>query len=359
AVTVDGVSKPGIYFANGTEYARCIGCVVRNVSGPLGDQPGFYISGNTNIELVGCESYSNQGHGVQVSTDGFPSPDGTGTRHVRIVGGAFHNNGANGLNVGHLSNKRVEDLLVTGGSYYANGNHGINIASGERVVIDAVQAYENDVAGVMLDNNSGALTRSTVQNSHIYNNNVTSSYGGIVMRGTHYARAVDNWLYNDQDTKTQDYGFLFIVGTGDVANRHLYIEGNQIGDHALATFGGQTSATIDETTGYISAWRAGSPQNINWHFPLRSLVLDTTTGREWVKEVTGTAGWRRRTAQSMGTQTVNMAETAIAHGLGYAPGMVTVPPFANQTGWQTRAADATNVYLSASADGTTVRIQVK
>jgi parallel beta-helix repeat protein len=58
-------------------------------------------------------------------------------------------------------------------------------------------------------------------------------------------------------------------------------------------------------------------------------------------------------------KTVNSAQTAIAHGLGYAPTVVQVTPTSNNRLWISAPADGTSVYLRADADGATADVFVR
>jgi hypothetical protein len=62
-----------------------------------------------------------------------------------------------------------------------------------------------------------------------------------------------------------------------------------------------------------------------------------------------TIGWQREFAAVLANQTIGTSQTAVAHGLGYVPTEVSVLPRADARVWRSAAADATNVYLTASA----------
>jgi len=62
--------------------------------------------------------------------------------------------------------------------------------------------------------------------------------------------------------------------------------------------------------------------------------------------------------KKLANKTINQAETSIAHGLGYIPTIILITPTSNATFYMSKAADATNVYFRASADGSTADIYV-
>lgn len=65
------------------------------------------------------------------------------------------------------------------------------------------------------------------------------------------------------------------------------------------------------------------------------------------------------TLKALGAQTVNTTETAVAHGLGYAPTVILPFATSNNTIYQSKAADATNIYLKADADSSTCIVYVR
>lgn len=67
------------------------------------------------------------------------------------------------------------------------------------------------------------------------------------------------------------------------------------------------------------------------------VYIAPTPGVNALKAITGT------------TNATAATQTAYPHGLGYAPKTVLVTPQGNAAIWESQAADATNIYLSASA----------
>lgn len=63
--------------------------------------------------------------------------------------------------------------------------------------------------------------------------------------------------------------------------------------------------------------------------------------------------------KSLGAKTVNSTQVTIAHGLGYAPTVVEVLMTSAGTAWKSSASDATNIYLTADADGRTCEVFVR
>lgn len=64
-------------------------------------------------------------------------------------------------------------------------------------------------------------------------------------------------------------------------------------------------------------------------------------------------------AKSTGTATVNATQTAIPHGLGKTPEVVLITMTGPGQVWESQAADSTNIYLTADADGRTCRFVVR
>lgn len=57
-------------------------------------------------------------------------------------------------------------------------------------------------------------------------------------------------------------------------------------------------------------------------------------------------------------QIVGVAQVAVPHGLGTVPQAVVIEMTSNGAIWQSAAADATNVYLTAAAANTTCNVRV-
>lgn len=62
--------------------------------------------------------------------------------------------------------------------------------------------------------------------------------------------------------------------------------------------------------------------------------------------------------KKLASQTVNIAQVTLAHGLGYTPSKVLIKPKSNATFYESAAADGTNVYLRCSADAQTADVYV-
>lgn len=83
---------------------------------------------------------------------------------------------------------------------------------------------------------------------------------------------------------------------------------------------------------------------------------------EWIK-TSGTpdvasTGWQRARLLPRLSKAIGVTQTTVAHSLGYTPSVVIIKPKGNAVVWESAAADATNVYLTASA-ATTVDIFVQ
>lgn len=61
---------------------------------------------------------------------------------------------------------------------------------------------------------------------------------------------------------------------------------------------------------------------------------------------------------AVNNQVVGAAQVAVAHGLGTTPQAVIIEMTSNGAIWQSQAADATNVYLTAAAANTTCNVMV-
>lgn len=68
--------------------------------------------------------------------------------------------------------------------------------------------------------------------------------------------------------------------------------------------------------------------------------------------------WKRQAPKAI-SATVGIAQTTIAHGLGYTPTEIGILVKSNANVWQSAVADATNVYLTASVASTSIDIRVR
>lgn len=203
-----------------------------------------------------------------------------------------------------------QQLLVIGGTARGiiDGNRfecnagsvagGINVGSTGGVTVSNNMVADGNRSGITISGNA-------VVNGNICRNNGRTQTGNaaIFVTGGNVT-LTGNRCYDDQGAKTQYYGIRLYSGAG------YYLSGNRLDGNA--------------STG---------------------LFLGTATDVNVVPN-------RKLTA------TVNIAQVTVAHGLSYAPQSVAVSMTSAGTVWKSAASDATNIYLSADADGRTCDIMV-
>ncbi|WP_409345872.1 right-handed parallel beta-helix repeat-containing protein [Paenibacillus sp. MBLB4367] len=292
---VDGVSKPGYYIANGSRDIRVEGCEARNVSGHLGYQPGMGVSGCDRITFVNCISHNNQGAGLQITTDGFPSPGGTPATNVQVIGGQFYNNDGHGIWMGtNVAGQFPRDVQMIGVDTSGNKLHGVNISAGRRISIVDHTAKGNGSSGIFVDNGARLVSTIDVINPNVYNNATALTIGGVVIRGADRVTIQGGRVFDDQTTKTQDYGIEFFpdgqsLKPANIRILDVQVFGN-VQDYALTTVQG---ANVEAASGYYRIRHEGNPEG-NLSAPPGSEYTDASTGDKYIKGTgTGNTGWKQ------------------------------------------------------------------
>jgi hypothetical protein len=293
---VDGVSKPGYYVANGTHDLRVEGCEARNVSGHLGAQPGMGVSGADRIQFVHCNSHHNQGAGLQITTDGYPAPAGTPATNIQVIGGQFHNNQGHGILTGtNVAGQYPRHFQMIGADTSNNKLHGVNITGGHQVTVANHTSKENGSGGIIVDNGAGLVTTVDVINPNVYNNAQLLTIGGIVIRGAGRVTVQGGRVFDNQATKTQDYGIEFFPHAGGVKPSDIRIVdvqsfGNKLSNYAVGVVEG---INVEATSGYYRIQDTGAPENV-LSAPPGSEYTDTASGIKYLKQSgTGNTGWKQ------------------------------------------------------------------
>ncbi|MBP1991530.1 right-handed parallel beta-helix repeat-containing protein [Paenibacillus eucommiae] len=292
---VDGVSKPGYYMANGSRDIRVEGCEARNVSGHLGYQPGMGVSGCDRITFVNCISHNNQGAGLQITTDGYPSPGGTPATNVQVIGGQFYDNGGHGIWMGtNVAGQYPRDVQIIGADTSGNKLHGVNISAGRRISIVDHTSKGNGSSGIFVDNGARLVSTVDVINPNVYNNATALTIGGVVIRGAERVTIQGGRVFDDQTTKTQDYGIEIFPDSQSLKPANIRILDVQVfgnvQDYALTTVQG---VNVEATSGFYRIRHDGNPEG-NLSAPPGSEYTDASTGNKYIKvNGTGNTGWKQ------------------------------------------------------------------
>jgi|GEM_PF-5752283 len=283
---VDGTSKPGYYIANGSHHIRVEGCEARNVSGSLGYQPGFGVSGADSVTFVDCQGHHNQGAGLQITCDGYPAGVGTPSTNVQVIGGQYSDNGGNGILMGtNLVPQHPRDIQLVGVDTSDNALNGFLSGAGTRVVITDHIARGNKGSGIAIVSYFGITDDFRVVNPQVSNNIAH----GIEIRSVDRVSVHGGCVFDDAETPTQLAAVALVPIAGKPAPSNIRIidvesYGNRLG--AL------TSAGAEATSGHFRLAGAGTPDG-KVAAPIGSQYIDTDTGVLHVKTAgTDKLGWK-------------------------------------------------------------------
>lgn len=312
---VRGIGKNGIYaYANTT-------------SNPANICRDITISGNV---VEGSSALSANYAGIRVDDSAY---NVTVSNNVVIGGGT----GAYGISVQGQAGQFTRNVTVTGNTVRAVPGRGINVANATGTVVSANvveaaglsgivvysgasattvtgnQVHGCDESGILIFNTTdftvtGNLCRNNGQDqtqTNVYNGITLWNSSGTVDKGA----IIGNRCYDDQGTKTQQYGIrtLNTIGASVVIGPNV-VDGNATTGQAFS-FGGATAASSP-------AW----------------------------KKITGV--------------TVSAGGNSIAHGLPYTPTSIVICMTSAGSIWKAGGSDATNIVLMADVSTRTCDVWV-
>ena len=275
----------------GTRGTNAIDCW--DDSSPI-KSSGVVIEGNTISE----SRMVSGSYGVYISRDG--------TNEWVVRNNTFD------VPIGFVTNSKAiyvnyaKHVLIEGNTIYG-GNNVNGWAAGIEVVCPAT-ILGNTVLGAgygginLMAGSTGVVANNTVKNCG--QNQVTNP--GIQVQGSNFVIS-GNRCYDDQGTKTQEYGIRLYAGDNHQLCGNMVVGNKDVG---------------------ILVRTTSPPTNVN-SVPVRKVAA-----------------------------TVGSSQTAVAHGLGYIPIAVQVSMTSAGTVWQSAAADATNVYLTADDAARTCDVMV-
>ena len=305
----------GIYVYANTTSNPANTCTDVTVTGNVVQGSSALQSGYAGIRVDDTASYVTVANNVVTGGGSgafgisVTGPVGKETRQVTVTGNAIRDTPGPGIAVDYAIGTTVTGNVVSG-----SANAGISIAGGAR----ATTATGNTVSGcsrsgVLLFNAqdfvvTGNICRNNGQDqaqTNLYNGITLWNSSGTVDRGV----ITDNRCYDDQGTKTQQYGIrtLNTIGASVVIGRNI-VDGNGTTGQAFS-FGGATA-----------------PSSPPWK--LLSNVSVSSTGN------------------------------SIPHGLPYAPTAVMIYMRSAGTVWRGGGADATSVVLISDSGTRTCDVWV-
>jgi parallel beta-helix repeat protein len=282
------------------------GCVLED---PGENGVNLYLT--TDSTVSGCVAEGMTGNGGGIAIEGL---EATHSDRNTISGCTIRNSVQQGIHTNAYSNFNVivgntivdcgeEGIYSSGGTYKIIANNIISEAKiGIRshstyTIIDSNIAHKNDQYGMIIANGYSLIRGNIVTDN---SQSAANTYDGIQLQeDADYCYLIGNLILDDQGSPTQKYGIMFNGADNCLA--------------ALNHFSGNVSAAISDTgTGNIK--------------------------KENVGYVTSNRG------SSVGTG----AQQTIAHGLVITPAFVmlgNIDDGANP--YQSAAADATNIYITA------------
>ncbi|MEV0792581.1 right-handed parallel beta-helix repeat-containing protein [Kribbella sp. NPDC050459] len=313
---VDGVAKPGYYIANGSRNIRVEACEARNVSGSLGYQPGFAVSGADSIMFIGCHGHHNQGAGLQITCDGYPPGVGTPSTNIQVIGGQYSHNRGHGILMGtNLVPQTPRDIHLIGVETSDNELTGFLTGAVQRLTLTDHIARNNKGKGIVVLNYFELTDQVHIAHPKLSNN----GGAGVEIRAVDNVTIDGGYAFDDQAEPTQLHGVQTLpITSGDTAeNRNVVstiyggVRAEDIVDMPAPRafrvldldFQGSPAdafdlAAAEPTSGYIRITGSGKPEGIV-PAPPGSEYSDIDGGVKYIKgKGTGKSGWRTLVAGS-------------------------------------------------------------
>jgi parallel beta-helix repeat protein len=274
-------------------------CQYNTVSGNVvsGSHYGIQVSadGHHNV-ITGNTATANMSHGIVISNAG-PNV---------VSGNVVTANPANGVHIDRSPNCVVSDNLVS-----SNSQAGIRVVTSDGTAVTGNSVTDNGWHGIDIVTGTDSAFGGTCTGNVCVGNGTDTSQSrraGIGVSGPYKGVVVaNNRCYDPKSAKTQLYGVLVL----DNKSSDVLVGPNIVGGNA------QTGIRVDSTA--TSAYSV----------PYRKL-----------------------------TASVGPGQTAIPHGLPYAPRAVTISMTSAGTIWRSAAPDDTNIYLKADAQSRNADVYV-
>lgn len=317
--------RGGIQFY-GVRRCSALGCIVRDDNGQTNDD-------TAGIRFRDCEDFSVSGYtvsdccsGVLVNSIGDYSDFGIVSRGS-IGAGAVFNVLKYGVSV--ASSTTICPINGVSVSTVANTAGGAGIYHSGKGAISGCSVSDSQVAGIYA---SGV--NSVVGNMLIRAGVGASSIPGVSVGGA--AIVSGNVFVDDRGTPLSTLAIRILSGGAAMISQQSY--GTGVTDFVVASAG----STVKRGSGPIQQKFAGVPTSLSGTVENGVTCLDAN-GIAYIYR----SAWRMAYPKTL-TATIEATQTTVAHGLGYTPTSVSIVPGADARVWQSAAADATNVYLTAS-----------
>lgn len=309
--------------SDGIELGGASNCaIVGNTCVSNGNGMNFWNStGDCAFNAITGNTISNSsGYGIVLGDGAHDNVVGGNTCDSNALSGIFVGNGGSGIirpangntitaNVVTNSGRSgillngVADIIASNNILRNNGLHGLWARYPESCSIIGNTAVGNMASGLRVEGVfSASPARGIMVASNICRNNGRSGGDGISVFGALQVTIVHNCCYDTQSTKTQRYGISVADNPSGVPNDNLLVGPNLVDGNRDAGL----SITSDPTKAQSVPYRKVSA-------------------------------------------TVDSTQTAVPHGLPYAPRATTITMRSPGSVWQSAPPDAVNVYLTADS----------
>jgi hypothetical protein len=273
-VTVVGMSKPGLYAADGHDI-RFEGCIAKNCFAtrilsegiPL-KVPGFAVGNAKNVVLIGCYAYENSGAGAQISNLATKPPNPYS--NVQVIGGHFHHNGTHGILSGtNVVGTRGDSLQIVDADCSDNASAGIEVTSALNVSIANCITARNQTGIVVQDiaPGQGAQDQTslvTVRGCQMYDND---NYG-MILRAANDVTVENCRIYHSISDKQATGIGIWYNGTPPAQKKNMNLRIVDIDFHPMSA----NETPIEHLGGILSAVETG-------YYRLQSLTIGEPNGK--------------------------------------------------------------------------------
>jgi hypothetical protein len=317
------------------------------------------FGGGDTLTVIGTVCKRNRGNGATIKTGdttNFPAGTWGFIRRITVRDVDFSDNlVAAGLylNLNDPSDttEPLPNRASVTGVFDGNAQDGVIVNARNVVVGPGTMARGNGRYGIGVGSRAFDVDLHGV--TAVANTSYNLEIGGATVRvfgGTFYGADADTVATQANQAALTPVSPNCIHVATTAADVHLY--------HPKVGFQSDTFVPIkvDMTSGVCQIHREGASSPF-------AVAMPGGVGSTWTRNDAGglgisqfiktsapnlTTGWVRTTPLLVSNASVGTTQTTIAHSCGYAPSVIVIKPKGNATVWQSQAADATNVYLTAS-----------
>ena len=234
-----GHDKPAIYINTGGNHVSVVNNVVHSITGEVSQ--GIVAAGAKRVIIGGNQIYDVGGVAISVDASVGRSPEQIIVRD-NIVRDCGNNNsagttdgiaierGSSDPNIGEMV---ISGNIVTNCGTATTGGSGIRTAQFSQLIVAQNICRANGFHGILIDSENDAASglRLDILGNQCSNNNQknVSNGSGIHVREIDGAQIANNRCWDDQSSKTQDYGIFF----SDTASSNCLVVDNVLYGHGV------------------------------------------------------------------------------------------------------------------------------